>query len=342
MKLFLIMILMVSMSTGVATALTIDEYIALSTDEKIKVFQGKPDLVLDDLSKLLQLYTIGLRDESPKVQRSAGRSSIALVKGLQHYKARSIPLLRKFSHEDSAAFQETLVAMLEHDDLAFRYNAAASLVYSAPPNPQIEAILLEHLKTEKRNPGAILKKMAETGYSSERFVAFTLELMYSEDRSTYAAAARVLALLIPDTAVDTLIEIAAAKETKREMSRFSALQALAAYGRRAMRAKPVFERLIEDRTILVGMREDFYKRVASTLEAITLDKPQPSNLRVVKLAPLWPLALPGAETSEAQELETSAGDSADPLGKPRDHRWIWLGALVLVIIAVWIVLNRFK
>ena len=337
------MILMVNMLTGVATALTIDEYIALSTDEKIKVFQGKPDLVLDDLSKLLQLYTIGLRDESPKVQRSAGSSSFALVKGLQHYKTRSIPLLGKFSHEDSAAFQEALVAMLEHDDLQFRYNAATSLVYSAPPNPQIEAILLEHLETEDySNRRNILIEMAKAGYSSERFVAFTIELMRSEDRFTYPYAAKVLALLTPDAAVDTLIEIAAAKETKREMSRFSALQALAAYGRRAMRAKPVLERLIEDRTILVGMREDFYKRVASTLEAITLDKPQPSNLRVVKLAPLWPLALPGAETSEAQELETSAGDSADPLGKPRDHRWIWLGALVLVIIAVWIVLNRFK
>ncbi len=50
--------------------LTIDEYIALPADEKVKVLEGKPDKVLNDLSKLLQLHTISLRDESPRGQEA--------------------------------------------------------------------------------------------------------------------------------------------------------------------------------------------------------------------------------------------------------------------------------
>ena len=87
---------------------------------------------------------------------------------------------------------------------------------------------------------------------------------------------------------------------------------------------------------------------------------------MAELVPLWPLTLPEAETGEAQVLNASSteldkpnkapsqiaynqeqskegyrvGDSSDFPEELKEHKWIWLGALVLVIIAVWIVLKR--
>ena len=321
--------------------------------------------MLNDLSKLLQVYTIGLRDESPKLQRAAARSSIWLIQGLQHDKTRSVPLLPEFSHEDSDAFQEALVAVLEHDDPAVRFGAVAALAISVPQNPQIEAILLERIEVEEHEEirGEIVEVTAQIGYSSERFVALTLELMHSEDN--YDEAAEVLALLTPEIALDTLIELVQSKEAP---ARWRAVKVLAAYGRRAMRAKPVLERFIEDQTIRSEIREEMHKLAARTLEAITSDKPETvpgSHLEVEKLVPLWPLALPGVETEEAQELNANSpeldetnkapsqiaynqeqfkegyrvGDSSDFPEELKEHKWIWLGALVLVIIAVWIVLK---
>ena len=366
MKLIFGLILIVSTLASYATALTIDEYIALPVDEKIKVLEEKPDKVLDDLSKLLQVYTIGLRDESPKVQRMATVSSYWLMLGLQYDKTRSVSLLPEFSHQDSAALQQALVAVLEHDDPAVRVGAATALAYSAPPNPQIEPILLERIETEEDNRlrGHIVEVTAQAGYNSERFVALTLELMHSEDN--YYEAAQVLALLTPEVALDTLIELVQSKEAH---ARWRAVKVLAAYGRRAMRAKPVLERLIEDQTIRSEIREEIHKLAARTLEAITSDKPETvpgSHLEVAKLVPLWPLALPEAETGEAQVLNASSteldkpnkapsqiaynqeqskegyrvGDSSDFPEELKEHKWIWLGALVLVIIAVLIVLKR--
>ena len=271
MKLILILFLIVGALASVATALTIDEYIALPEEEKIKVLEGKPDKVLDDLLKLLQVYTIGLRDESPKLQRAAAMSSYFLVAGLQYDKTRSVPLQPEFSHKDSAALQEALVAVLEHDDPAVRFAAAAAIAGSAPPNPQIEAILLERIEVEDHEEvlGEIVKVTAQAGYNSERFVALTLELMHSEDN--YDEAAEVLALLIPEVALDTLIELVQSKEAH---ARWRAVKVLAAYGRRAMRAKPVLERFIEDQTIRSEIREEMHKLAARTLEAITSDKPE--------------------------------------------------------------------
>ena len=366
MKLIFGLILIVSTLASVATALTIEEYIALPADEKIKVFQEKPDKVLDDLSKLLQVYTIGLRDESPKVQRMATVSSYWLMLGLQHDKTRSVPRQPEFSHKDSAALQQALVAVLEHDDPAVRVGAATALAYSAPPNPQIEAILLERIETEEDNRlrGHIVEVTAQAGYNSERFVALTLELMHSEDN--YDEAAQVLALLTPEVALDTLIELVQSKEAP---ARWRAVKVLAAYGRRAMRAKPVLERFIEDQTIRSEIREEMHKLAARTLEAITSDKPETvpgSHLEVAELVPLWPLTLPEAETSDIQQLNASSTELNEPNKLPsqipsqqepskeelrtsdksdspeelREHKWIWLGSLVLVIIAVWIVLKR--
>ena len=373
MKLILILFLIVGALTSAATALTIDEYIALPADEKIQVLKGKPDKVLDDLSKLLELHTISLSDESPKVQWAGAISSYFLVQGLQHDKARSVPLLPEFTHEDSAAFQEALVAVLEHDDPAVRFGAAAALAYSTPPNPRIEAILLERIESEDKEEGKvefkndIIRVTAEVGYNSERFVALTLELMHSED--FYRDAADVLILLTPEVALDTLIELVQSKEAP---ARWRAVKVLAAYGSRAMRAKPVLERLIEDQTLRSETREDIHKLAARTLEAITSDKPEAGpgiTLEVMKLVQLWPLVLPGVETEEAHELNVSTTESDEPNKLPsriaskqeqskevpgivvtgdrsdspeelREHTWIWLGTLVLVIIAVWIVLKR--
>ena len=144
------------------------------------------------------------------------------------------------------------------------------------------------------------------------------------------------------------------------------MKVLAAYGRRAMRAKPVLERFIEDQTIRSEIREEMHKLAARTLEAITSDKPQASNMKGIDVAYLWPLALPGSESADAQELNTNSpeldetnkppsqiaynqeqskkgfrvGDSSDFPEELKEHKWIWLGALVLVIIAVWIVLKQ--
>ena len=258
--------------------------------------------------------------------------------------------------------QEALVAVLEHDDPAVRFAAAAAIAGSAPPNPQIEAILLERIEVEDHGEvlGEIVKVTAQAGYNSERFVALVLEMMYSEYNHH---AAEALSLLTPDTALDTLIELVGSKEA---FVRGNAVKVLAAYGRRAMRAKPALERLIKDQTIRSEIREDVHKLAARTLEAITSDKPQASNMKGIDVAYLWPLALPGSESADAQELNTNSteldetnkppsriaynqeqskegyrvGDSSDFPEELKEHKWIWLGTLVLVIIAVWIVLKQ--
>ena len=364
MKLFFSLILMVSALASVAPALTIEEYIALPVRDKIRVLESRPKVA--DPSKLLQVYTIGLRDKSPKVQRAAAEMASDWF-GEELFNAKEP--LSEFSHEDTAALQQALVAVLEHDDPIICIAAAAALAYSAPPDPQIEAILLEHIEAEDGTVrGEIVKTMAQAGYSSERFVALTLELMHS--KYNYDMAVRVLALLTPDTALDTVIEWV---ESKESPVRFEALRVLAAYGRRAIRAKPMLERLSEDQTIREGIRLLFHRRVARTLKAITLDNPEGADLggllEMGRLTRLRPLALSGDETSEDQELNlkstaleepkkppsqipspqertkeetSSAGDSADSPEEPRDHKWVWLGALVLLIIAVWIVLKRFR
>ena len=359
MKLIFGLILIVSTLASVATALTIDEYIALPAEEKIKVLREPPYDMLADLSKLSQLYTISIQDGSPKVQREGTRASFSFVLMIQDADEETrVDRLSEMSDEDSAALQEAWFTVLEHDDPAVRYAAAASLAYSAPPNPQIEEILLERIEVEDHEEirVEIAKAAAGAGYNSERFVSLVLEMMHSEYNHR---AAEALALLTPDTALDTLIELVGSKEAS---VRGNAVKVLAAYGRRAMRAKPALERLIKDQTI----REDVHKLAARTLEAITLDKPQASNMKGIDVAYLWPLALPGSESADAQELNTNSpeadetnkppsqiaynqeqskkgfrvGDSSDFPEELKKHKWIWLGALVLVIIAVWIVLKR--
>ncbi len=373
MKLFLILILIVSTLTSTTTAITIEEYIALPEDEKIKVLRKPPVDMVADLSKLVQLHTISLRDESLKVQKIAAWSSFGLVHWLQTTDEEDrVDRLSEISNEDSAAFQEALVAVLGHDDPEARGAATRVLTMSAPPHPQIEAMLLERIRIETKRleaegtediRGDIIEGLAQVGYRSEHFVALTMELMHSED--IYYNAAEVLTLLTPEDALDTLIELA---ESKEAPARWRAVKVLAAYGGKAIRAKPMLERLIEDQTIRSEIRDNIHQLAARTLEAIILDKPEPSNLRVVKLVPLWPLALPEDETAEAHELnvssteldesnkppsqiaskqersieEPSVDDSSDSPEELREHTWIWLGVLLVLIITGWIVLKRFR
>ena len=229
MKLILILILIVSTLASYATALTIDEYIALPVDEKIKVLREPPYDMLADLSKLSQLHTISIRDRSPKVQRMGTRASFLFVLMIQDADEETrTDRLSEMSDEDSAALQEAWFTVLEHDDPAVRYAAAASLAYSAPPNPQIEEILLERIEVEDHEEirVEIAKAAAGAGYNSERFVSLVLEMMHSEYKHHAAAA---LALLTPDTALDTLIELVGSKEAS---VRGNAMKVLAAYGRR--------------------------------------------------------------------------------------------------------------
>ena len=395
MKLILILFLIVGALTSAATALTLEEYIALPVDEKKQVLREGPEKVLDDPSMLLELHTIGLRDESSMIVRlMAAESSRMLMQELQWDKARNVSLLPEFSDEDSAAFQEALVAALWDDHKQVRESAAHALPLLAPPNPQIEAIIIEAYEENRILVAEPYESMAQVGYNSDRFVALALKLVQS--KYTYFTAAEVLAKFTPEVALDTLIELAGSKEAPASM-RYAAVEALAAYGRRAMRAKPVLERIIEDHPKHLETRKYTYKVPASelqpgqsairflvdyetmksdsigitaarTLEAITLDKPKVAShyMNPIKLVQLWPLALPEAETSDTQQLNASsteldepnklpsqipsqqerpkevtiAGDSADSPEELREHTWIWLGALVLVIIAVWIVLKR--
>ncbi len=395
MKLILIFFLIVGVVASAATALTIEEYIALPADEKKQVLQEGPDKVLDDLSKLLELHTIALQDESSMMVRvRAAESTEKLMLELHRDKTRSVSLLPEFSHDDSAAFQEALVAALWDDYRDVRESAAAALPLLAPPNPQIVAIITEAYEENRILVVEPFKRMAQVGYSSDRFLALAMKLLQSEYYSQVQVAADLLARFTPEIALDMLIELAGSKEASARI-RATAVRALAAYGQRAMRAKSVLERIIEDHPKPVETREYTYTfeipaselrpalsatgflvddetmasemigvTAARTLEAITLDKPKVAShyTNPIKLVQLWPLALP----EKAQVLNTSSTEADDPNKLPsqiaskqerskeepgtgyradspeklRKHTWIWLGALVLMIIAVWIVLKR--
>ncbi len=258
MKLFFSLILIVNVLASITTALTIDEYIALPADEKIKVLKGKPDKVLDDLSKLLELHTISLQDESSMMVRvRAAESSHKLMLELHRDKTRSVSLLPEFSHEDSTAFQEALVAALWDDYRDVRESAAYALPLLAPPNPQIVAIITEAYEENRILVVGPFDRMAQVGYSSNRFVALAMKLLQSEYDSQVQYAAKFLAQFTPEVALDTLIELAGSKEVSG-LKRAAAVRALASYGRRAMRAKLVLERIIEDHPKPVETREYTY------------------------------------------------------------------------------------
>lgn len=295
MSLHHLLAILVFAVASAASAMTIEEYTALPPEEKVKVLNAKPDRVLSDPSQLLRLYTISLRDASPTVQRAAAQSSAFLVMGLQS--AKPSGRLPSFPDEDSADYQQALVAVLGHGDESVRSSSAIALAYSAPPNEAIENLLLARVATEPKQElkAAVLKAMGQVGYQSDRVVVATTALMQPEvDSRAIADAAKVLSHLKPDAALNTLISLA----SRNTPSQRHALTALAGYGQKAARAKPVLERLLTDQSV----PEDIRNLARITLEAITTAEPQASNFQPMKLVSLWPVAVTKAEPGVNQQV----------------------------------------
>ena len=254
---------------------------------------------------------------------------------------------------DSAAYQQALVALLAHDDESIRSPVAVALAYSAPPTDAIESLLLDRTANESSQglKAAVLGAMGQAGYRSDRFVAATLALIQPDvDTRAIYTAAQVLALAQSESALDTLISLASKNSPSQQYS----LRALAAYGHKAARAKPVLERLLTDQAV----PEDIRNLIRMALEAITTGKPQASNLQPMNLVSLWPVSMTAPEpvvnqqapktvpkspsiTPSAQSKQSPALDSpSKPENDERRRAWPWVTGAVVLVLAWLVVLKR--
>jgi len=337
-----------------ASAMTVEEFAAKTQEEKVKVLTGKPERSLDDSGQLLRLYTVGLRDPSPVVKRTAAQAAVFLVMGLQS--AQGSGKLPTFSSEDSASLQQTLVVLLNDNDVGIRISAASALAYSAAPNPAIETLLLARVQAEHvpEIKAAVIEAMAQAGYQSPQLIAEATALVQpSPDSKAIYSASKVLAHLRPESALDTLVALA----SKASPSQRHALQALAAYGQGAARAIPVLERLVTDQ----AMPEDIRNLARITLEALKAGKPQPSALQPMNPVNLWPVALspssPAAPPTPAPEqspapatpriTSTPSPPSTTPMAQtpavPSERKapvWPWVVGLAALIVIVALAAKR--
>ena len=264
-------------------AMTIEEYLAKSPEQKLAVLRGRPDRALADTSQLLQLYSISLKDRSINVQRAAAQASVFLVMGLQEAKpAGNAPI---FPEQDSTDLQRALIELLNHEDKATRASSVTALAFSSSPTPEIEKLLLSTIRAEKDDEiaGGMIEALAQAGYDTEQFVSEVSKLFErTADSRAACLAGKVLGHLKSENALDLLISMAG----KPGPSQRHAIQALGAYGTNAAKAKSALEALMKDQ----ATPEEIRNLARISLETINTDKPQPSSLQLMKLTPLWPLA----------------------------------------------------
>ncbi len=296
-------------------ALTIEEYQAKTPEQKLLVLRGRPDRVLADTSQLLRLYSMSLKDSSLDVQRAAAQASVFLVMGLQE--AKGLGSSPTFPERDSTELQRALVELLNHDDKATRISSVTALAYSSPPTSEIEKLLLSKISAEKDDEaaGGMLEAVAQAGYKSEPFVSEVARLFErTTDVRAMHSAGKVFGYLKPESALDFLI-LSAAKPTP---SQRHAIQALGAYGAKALKARATLDALINDGAV----QEDIRNLARTSVEAITTDHQQASSMKPMKLMELWPLAvesLPSAAPKQAPRKENAPPPVQLPATEPTDE-----------------------
>jgi hypothetical protein len=289
-------------------ALTIEEYLAKTPEQKLAVLRSKPDQILADASQLLRLYVISLRDPSDEVRKEAARSSIFLMMGLQ----QAIPAGKapSFPEKDSNDLQMALIQSLNDKAKEIRGAALNSLAFSASPTPELEKLLLSAIKAEKDDAivGWMIEALAQAGYDSEQFVSEVSKLFArtADPRAAYSAG-KVLGHLKSESALDLLISSAG----KPGHAQRHAVQALGAYGAKSAKAKSALEAIIKDQ----AAPEDIRSLAHISLEAINTDKPPPGSFQPMKLTSLWPLAL-GAPPNNAPNQTAPVGNSPPSVQPP--------------------------
>lgn len=282
------------MAVDAGAAMTVEEYLTRSSEQKLSVLRGRPDRALTDTSQLLRLYSASLNDRSIDVQRAAAQASVFLVMGLQEAKpAGNAPA---FPEQDSADLQRALIELLNHEDKAIRAASVTALAYSSSPRPELERLLISTIKAEKDDEiaGGMIEAVAQAGYGTEQFVSEVSSLFQrtTDSRAAYAAG-KVLGHLKPESALDLLISLA----SKPNEAQRHAIQALGAYGAKAAKAKSALEALMKDQ----ASPEDIRNLARISLEAINTDKPQSGSLQLMKLKALWPLALGSSPNDSSKQ-----------------------------------------
>lgn len=298
---------MVAVAAG--AAMTIEEYLTKTPEQKLSVLRGRPDRALTDTSQLLRLYSVSLNDGSVDVQRAAAQASVFLVMGLQEAKlAGNAPT---FPEQDSNELQRALIGLLNHEDKATRSSAVTALAYSSSPTPEIEKLLLATIKVEKDDEiaGGMIEVVAQAGYGTEQFVSEVSKLFErtADSRAAYSAG-KVLGYLKSESALDLLISLAG----KPNQAQRHAIQALGTYGAKAAKAKSVLEALMKDK----ASPEDIRNLARISLETINTDKPQPRSLQPMKLTALWPLALGASLNNAPKQTAPVVNPSPTPQSSP--------------------------
>ena len=296
-------------------AITVAEFRALNSDKKIEILEAIHELEIDTPADLLQIYTIGLRDESEDVQLVVARLSAFLTGGLQSEKL-SGGTIPTFPIKDSDEFQQALVALLSSKNIGIRASVVAALAYSSSPNQELETLLLDHFDIEDSDEvrGSIIEAMGQIDYQSKRLVNAALELMNPEKKSEAAfQAGSVLGLLKSDDALPLLMKMASQKSSTQD----EALLALAAYGNSALQARKVIVSIIEDENQLQEIRN----LARMTLESIEGNTPKETGLKKIGTADLWPLALrkSGQKSDDRGQEERRPGENLDGGSAPISH-----------------------
>ncbi len=274
-----------STATGYSSlAMTLRDFKAKSTAEKIAVFNNRPDKLIDDPTQLLRLYTLGLRDSSPSVTRVAAQSAAYLVLGLQEVAGKEPGASEKapdFPEVDTAEFQRALLELLNHRDGSTGAPAALALIYASPAEPALERFFLDKLKHEPHPQikAEMLKAMVIAGYQSNHLAEVALELMDPKLKVLHMAS-NVLGYLKSPETLDDLIALS----VKPSGAQKFAISALAAYGQDATKAVPTLRSLVDS----PDTTQDVKTEALLAIDAIITGKGKPIDIRTMELHKIWP------------------------------------------------------
>jgi len=275
---------------------TIDDYAKMDAEQKRKIFASN-DKEINDPTKFLDLFILGLNDPDPIVQHNATARLSATMVGLQNYKREkgTIPVDASRMGE----VQDALITKISSPDAQIRGAAFQALAFSAEPNPKIESALLEQLAQEQNDQlkGCIIETMGFAGYDSEKYIQTlrgSLSTPSSYDYVSDAAAKTIVALKPPG-----MLPLLAQMLEKKRSLHWGTL-AMAAYGAEAKPYLPLLEQLAADPTL--GMHGE----ISNVIAAIQNPPPSPTATPRIKAVSLQSSATKPPTSATAQTTPAPA------------------------------------
>lgn len=315
----------------------------MNLDEKRQLFNTPMKRKLDDPSRLLDFYLIGIKDPDTITQRKAVQNLAWAVLSFQDMRRKGTPIRTEFSR--LGELQQELGAKLVSPDAEMRGAAIHALVFSDAPNENLEALLLSQFEREPNVQlrASIINRMAVAGYDSDKFAEKILSWLLASDGEVRDAAAQAVAEIRPRGGLSKLSEA-----LEQNPSQF-VIEAIARYGKDALPYVPQLEKLAGDESV----RNDLRDNERRAIEAIKHPKPEAKSEPKVKavslvdatqpqtpVPPVPPVSTPtpsrtiATAESGAKQPAPTAAESPAPVIERKSLVWPWLVGLAALIAVV--------